>query len=377
VSSQPDRPLHDGQPETAAVSARVERLYTEHAGLVISICRAFLRDPVEAEDATQQTFLSAQRALLNGSEPREPVAWLAAIARNECLGRVRARMRDPLPTEDGELPGAAPDAHAAASRREDVERLRAALAGLPAQQREAILLRELRGLSYDEVAASLAVSTSAVESLIFRARRRLQLRLRETAASLSPGQWLEPLRDLFARLAGSGLAAPVAAKVVAVGVGTTVVAGSVAVKPQLLGLGHVPAAASAAPSRHVVRHRTAVKHVVVALPAAPAPKPQPVVAVRHVTRHRSIGGEAEHSATTSESDGPGAATTTSQEVSHEDHATPAVVSDHHESDHPSVSQAPSGGDGSHEDHPPAATTQTETTAQHEGDDGGGGSSGDG
>src|SRR5206468_11403657 len=62
--------------------------------------------------------------------------------------------------------------------RQEIEALCAALAELPHHQREAIVLREFYGLSYDEVRAALGVSDAAVESLIFRARKRLQKELR-------------------------------------------------------------------------------------------------------------------------------------------------------------------------------------------------------
>jgi RNA polymerase sigma-70 factor (ECF subfamily) len=242
-----------------SVAVRVERLYESHVSLVRSVCRSLLRDRVEAEDAVQQTFLSAQRALTNGSSPRDDAAWLATIARHESLARVRARMREPLPLELEEQ-DAGPDAHAAAVRRHEAGELRNALADLPPQQREAIVMREMRGLSYEEVAATLSVTTSAVESLLFRARRSLQSRLREALAAASP-MWLESLRDLAARVLGGGLAAPAAAKVAAVGVGTAVIAGGAAVGPTVLGLGHapVPHRPAARPAVHHVSHASASK----------------------------------------------------------------------------------------------------------------------
>jgi RNA polymerase sigma-70 factor (ECF subfamily) len=246
MSSLADQPAADGDRDST-IAAHVEQLYESHAGLVRSVCRSLLRDRVEAEDAVQQTFLSAQRALLNGSEPRDAGAWLATIARHESLARVRGRMREPLPMEVEEHQ-AAPDAHAAAVGRHDAGALRDALAELPAQQREAILLREVRGFSYQEVAASLSVTTSAVESLLFRARRRLQTRLQGSLAALSLGEWVQPLRDLAARLVGGGIAAPAAAKVAVVGLGTAVVAGGAVVGPTELGRGHAPHTVT-----HVVR----------------------------------------------------------------------------------------------------------------------------
>jgi RNA polymerase sigma factor (sigma-70 family) len=211
---------------------RVEELYTAHIRVVRAVCRSLLRDRNEAEDAVQQTFLSAQRALANGSSPREPAAWLATIARNECFARVRERMREPLPV-DFEPTVAGGDVHAAAVSRYEVATLREALADLPRAQREAILLRELRGLSYDEVARALSVTTAAVESLIFRARRTLQVRLSEALSALSP-------IALLGRLLGGGgdLAGPAVAKVAAIGVGAAVLAGGAALGPHTFGLGH-------------------------------------------------------------------------------------------------------------------------------------------
>lgn len=258
-----------------AIAARVEYLYESHGALVRSVCRSLLRDRVEAEDAVQQTFLSAQRALLNGSEPRDAGAWLATIARHESLARVRGRMREPLPMEVEEHQ-AAPDAHAVAVGRHDAGALRDALAELPAQQREAILLREVRGFSYQEVAASLSVTTSAVESLLFRARRRLQTRLQGSLAALSLGEWVQPLRDLASRLVGGGIAAPAAAKVAAVGLGTAVVAGGAVVGPAELGRGHGPRTVAhvARPPVHRVFQTAAPKPPVTF--SAPASRPDRV-----------------------------------------------------------------------------------------------------
>jgi RNA polymerase sigma factor (sigma-70 family) len=275
MSSSADQPASypDRDP---AVAARVEQLYASHADLVRSICRSLLRDRSEAEDAIQQTFLSAQRALVNGSSPRDAAAWLATIARHECIARVRARMREPLPTEleEGE---AASDVHTAAVRRHEAGELREALADLPAQQREAILLREVRGFSYQEVAASLSVTTSAVESLLFRARRSLQTRLQEALAALSPAAWV---RELAARLAGGGLAGPAATKVAAVGLGTAVATGGALVGPTVIGLGHAPAPRTSSPP--AVRHRLAratLRGPTLWAPAAP--HPTRVAAVSH------------------------------------------------------------------------------------------------
>jgi RNA polymerase sigma factor (sigma-70 family) len=199
-----------------------------------------LRDPVEAEDAAQQTFLSAYRALLVGQEPREPSAWLGTIARNECRTRLRARRTEPL-TLVREPVGE--ELQREVDRREEIQALCAALAELPHQQRDAIVLREFYGLSYAEVGAALGLSSAAVESAIFRSRKRLQDQLRPARSALGVLTLPVSLRDSLAQAlpgfgagggsAGAGAAvfakfasAPVAAKlataVLAVGAAGTV-----------------------------------------------------------------------------------------------------------------------------------------------------------
>jgi RNA polymerase sigma-70 factor, ECF subfamily len=256
-------------------AARVEELYTSHVALVRSVCRSLLRDRIEAEDAVQQTFLSAQRALLNGSSPRDAAAWLATIARHESLARVRARMRDPLPVET-EAEAGGPDAYAVAVTRQEVGELRDALADLPAQQRDAILMRELRGLSYEEVASELLITPTAVRSLLFRARQSLQVRLREALASFSPGF---AFRDLLGR-AGGGVAGPAAAKAVAVGLGAAIITGGALVGPRVIGLRPAPSTHRAAqlarsgiqPNPSVMSERPSR---LFAASRAAAPKPRP------------------------------------------------------------------------------------------------------
>jgi RNA polymerase sigma factor (sigma-70 family) len=157
-----------------------------------------LRDADEAEDAAQQVFLSAHRSMLGGTEPREPSAWLAAIGRNECHGRIRARMATPLTLVVDERDAVGADIEQVAGQHAEIEALCAALAELPKQQREAIVLREFYGLSYDEVRAALGVTDGAVESLLFRARKRLQAELQP--ARVASGALALPLalRDSIA-----------------------------------------------------------------------------------------------------------------------------------------------------------------------------------
>jgi RNA polymerase sigma factor (sigma-70 family) len=243
---------------------------------VSGLCGALLRSRPEAEDATQQTFLSAHRALLNGSEPQEPAAWLATIARNACWSRIRMRMRQPLSGEPADAVSPEPDPLAEAIRRADLSALWQAIEALPRQQRDALLLREFGGLSYGELAAALSVSAPAVESLLFRARQRLRAQLRAVYASVAGASWLEPLARAFA-----GGSAPVAAKVAALGVGAAAVTGGAVVAPDVLERSHHRAPPAVEPVRHV--------------PAAPAPASPgqaavaPAVATPTTAGHRGGG----------------------------------------------------------------------------------------
>jgi RNA polymerase sigma-70 factor (ECF subfamily) len=199
----PDPLFAHGRSEPGAADAYLAELYEQHGRTVLGLCRMLLRDPSEAEDAAQQTFLSAYRNLLAGSRPRHPAAWLATIARNECWNRIQERMRRPIaePVAE-EVAATTPGPLELAIRNADLAALLAAIGELPKQQRDALLMREFSGLSYGQLAQALAVSEPAVESLLVRARRELRLRLQPIyAACLVPFVFL---RDLSSRLGEGG-----------------------------------------------------------------------------------------------------------------------------------------------------------------------------
>ena len=129
----------------------------------------------DAEDATQTTFLNAYRALERGETPRDARSWLQAIALNVCREHYRSAGRRPeevsLDDDPGELVLEPPGPELG-----DVVR---GLSCLPFNQRAALVMREFEGRSLIEVAAALEVSTSAVEALLFRARRALREQLEE------------------------------------------------------------------------------------------------------------------------------------------------------------------------------------------------------
>jgi RNA polymerase sigma-70 factor (ECF subfamily) len=209
--------------ETNGRSHDTEALYREHEAAVAKLCRSLLRDRAEAEDATQQVFLAAHRALLNGSAPREPLAWLLAVARHECYARFRQRAATPVPT--GDVPdGSTPDASAQVLRAGELATVWEEVGQMPPAQREAFLLREIRGLSYGQLAEELSLSTPSVRSLLLRARARLRHRLRDVAAGLGGAPWLQSLVRLVA--GGDGASPlPAATKAAAVGLGALALVG--------------------------------------------------------------------------------------------------------------------------------------------------------
>jgi RNA polymerase sigma factor (sigma-70 family) len=165
-------PAPVGQPSTEEVGGRLASLFDAHGRMVLGLCRFLLRDADEADDATQQTFLSAYQSLLSGTRPRRPAQWLAEIARNECRARIAARMREPLPVA-ATVEGGGFEPVDAADQTELISELKTAIAELPDRQREAVVLRDFYGLSYREVATAMTVSVPVVESLLFRGRRHL------------------------------------------------------------------------------------------------------------------------------------------------------------------------------------------------------------
>jgi RNA polymerase sigma factor (sigma-70 family) len=153
----------------AASSTAFDKLYRRHAAAVYRYARAVLGNHADAEDVAQQTFLNAYRALAQGTKPRKAENWLFTIAHNE----VRRHLRDTRTTRfNVEL-----DEQVVGSETEPTEPSVAdvlrALQQLTPNQRSALVMREFEGRSYAEIAELMGVSQSALETLIFRARRAL------------------------------------------------------------------------------------------------------------------------------------------------------------------------------------------------------------
>jgi RNA polymerase sigma factor (sigma-70 family) len=183
-----------------------ETIYRRYVKDVYHYALALMRNPADAEDVTQTTFMNAYRAYQRGDEILKPQNWLIKIAHNVArtrYARTSRRVKE-VPLEDHVDQLAVSE-----DERPDLEAVLRALGRLPFNQRAAIVMRELEGRSYAEIADTLDVSVPAVETLIFRARRSLRLSastLRTLAVVPLPGS-LSQLFGTGGVVAGGGAAA--------------------------------------------------------------------------------------------------------------------------------------------------------------------------
>lgn len=198
-----------------------EALYRSYVTDVYHYALALLRNPADAEDVTQTTFLNAYRAYMRGVTVEKPQNWLIKIAHNVArtrYARASRRVKE-VPLDEHVEQLAVPE-----DQRPDVKGVLDALGRLPFNQRAALVMRELEGRSYAEIADTIGVSVSAVETLIFRARRTLRLNasaLRTLAAVPLPSSLAQFLGGGTVvaggggALAGSGLLVKVAVALIA------------------------------------------------------------------------------------------------------------------------------------------------------------------
>src|SRR4051794_13376733 len=177
LRSQTDERLVDlvragNEPAFEAIVARYRRPLLRYCGGILSGGRA--------EDAVQQTFVKAYDAMRRDHGELKLRPWLYRIAHNTALNGLRDRSLQDQPL-DPQLDGVErPDQ--AVERRQGVREALAAVEALPTRQRDAIVLRELEGRSYEEIAGALGVTGGAVRQLLNRARTTL----RTAATAITP-----------------------------------------------------------------------------------------------------------------------------------------------------------------------------------------------
>jgi RNA polymerase sigma-70 factor (ECF subfamily) len=156
-----------------------EALYRDHYRRVFGLCRRLLGRSAQAEDATQEVFVRAYRALDRYDAHQPFTAWILSIASNHCVDLLRGRARDrklfdDFDTEIGALESSAP---AALDTLVDAERgaeIRDAIATLPDKYRLPIVLAYYNDANYDEIAHALGVTRNHVGVLLLRAKQLLR-----------------------------------------------------------------------------------------------------------------------------------------------------------------------------------------------------------
>ena len=165
-----------GQPDIP----RFEAVVLPHLDAAFNLARWLTHDDQEAEEIVQEAFVRALR-FFAGYRGGDAKAWLLAIVRNTCYDRVRRERSDGMTTEfDEEVHGVdrvevGPEVSLLIA--EDARAVSRALEELPVEFREALVLREIEGLSYKEISGVTGLPLGTVMSRLARARRRMQIRL--------------------------------------------------------------------------------------------------------------------------------------------------------------------------------------------------------
>ena len=167
-----------------------DALVLKYQHKLVKLVMRYVRNPAEAEDIAQEAFIKAYRALPQFRGDSAFYTWLYRIAINTAKNAVVARDRNPVEYDLDR--GNTDESYDMQGRMKDSETpeglvltdeirstVNAAIAALPDDLRTAIVLRELEGLSYEEIAAAMECPVGTVRSRIFRAREAIDQRLRE------------------------------------------------------------------------------------------------------------------------------------------------------------------------------------------------------
>ncbi|MFN0123862.1 MAG: RNA polymerase sigma factor [Blastocatellia bacterium] len=168
--------------EPAGRSADYRRDALAHLDALFGFAMTLTRNPAEAEDLVQETYLRAARAFDSLAPDSNLKSWLFAIMRNHWLNQARHVNAGPRFVEiDAAEPDMfqiadewAPDPYASLLRKITQQQVRTAISRLPLQYREIIIMRDLEGLSYQQIAGILACPAGTVMSRLARARQQLK-----------------------------------------------------------------------------------------------------------------------------------------------------------------------------------------------------------
>lgn len=173
-----------------------EALILATQGVVYRVALRVCGSTADAEDVVQETFIRALGGLANLKDHSATQGWLCAIARNIATDRLRSRGRHPTwsleapigadttTTLRDSLASEAPGAEDQLSSAQLGAALLEAIGELKEKHRVVLTLREIDGLSYEEIASALDISMGTVESRLFRAREALANKLKRVAREL-------------------------------------------------------------------------------------------------------------------------------------------------------------------------------------------------
>ena len=169
-------------------------LYERHHRSVFNTAYRLLGNRDTAEDIAQEVFVKLYSSPGNYRPVARFTTWLYRITCNACIDEGRKRRRRPSQIADYALisvsdGGSSPEATAEAN--EMIRTVQSAIASLPEKQRIAVILQRYEGLSYQEIADVLQTSVSAVESLLFRARESLKVKLAHCSRRHAPSRTAE------------------------------------------------------------------------------------------------------------------------------------------------------------------------------------------
>jgi RNA polymerase sigma factor (sigma-70 family) len=212
-----------------------EAIVSRYRGPLLRYCSALLGRE-RAEDVVQQTFVKAHHAMHRDDRPLLLKPWLYRIAHNTAHNALRDDARRDEPLRDQAAAAERPEL--VVERRERLRSVLASVQDLPPRQRDALVLRELEGRSYEEISAALGVGGGAVRQLLNRARTTL----RTAATAVTPIGLLlrlpapvpgagESVAARVAEMTGAAGAGAVVTKVAATALVTGAVAGGAAVAP--------------------------------------------------------------------------------------------------------------------------------------------------
>ena len=207
VAPAPKTPMMPSPPNDADLVSRLQRgdpdafetLVRAHSGRLLAVARRFLSNEHDAQDALQDAFIRAFRAIGSFEERAQLHTWLHRIVVNSALMKLRERRRKPEESIDDLLPTFQADGHqtsdsrdwsdAVLERKESARVVRAAIERLPEQYRTVLMLRDLEERDTTETAALLGTSSNVVKVRLHRARQALRTLLdREFGKRAAPSR---------------------------------------------------------------------------------------------------------------------------------------------------------------------------------------------